>query len=97
MPGIGWDRKGEMDLMTHKNGETATITLTYQVPFISPDDIEDYFYPFTVDYSSVKKNYDSDPPDVSISKMIIHKHRGTINVIQEDAHQIKITIALPLQ
>lgn len=95
-----WDRmgrKGEMDLMTHKNGETATITLTYQVPFISQGDIEDYFYPFTVDYSSVKKDSDSDQPDVSIAKVIIHKHGGTINVTPEDAHQIKISIALPLQ
>jgi PAS domain S-box-containing protein len=90
-------RKGEMDLMTHKNGETATITLTYQVPYISSGDIEDYFYPFTVDYSAAKKYPGSDPPDVSIFKVIIHKHGGTINVTQEDDHRIKITIALPLQ
>jgi PAS domain S-box-containing protein len=95
-----WDRmgrKGEMDLMTHKNGETATITLTFPVPFILTGDLEDYFYPFTVDYSSVKKNTDADPPDVSIARVIIHKHGGTINVTGEDDHRIKITIVLPLQ
>ncbi len=95
-----WDRmgrKGGLDLITHKTGEFATITLTYQVPFISPGDLEDYFYPFTLDYSSMKKNFDSDSPDVSISKVIIHKHGGTINVTQEDGHRIIIIITLPLQ
>ena len=95
-----WDRmgqKGELELITHKNGETATITLTFPVAYITPDDIEHYFYPFTVDYSSAKNSPVSDPPDVSISKVIIHKHGGTINVTQEDDHRLKLIITLPLR
>jgi PAS domain S-box-containing protein len=94
-----WDRMGRMggmELTTLKNGETATITLTFEVSNISMDDMEHYFFPFTADYSSATTGFEPDPPDVSISKVIIHKHGGAINVTQEDAHRIKLTITLPL-
>jgi PAS domain S-box-containing protein len=95
-----WDRmgrKGEMELVTLENAETATVILTYQVPNISMDDIDQYFYPFTVDYSSREEHYDSSPPDVSISKVIIHKHGGMITVTQKADRRLKLTISLPLQ
>ena len=53
-----WQRmgqKGEMELTTHKDGGVAVVTLTYPVPYIFTDDIEHYFYPFTVDYLVCKK------------------------------------------
>jgi PAS domain S-box-containing protein len=95
-----WERmgqQGEIELITHKIGETATIILSFQVPFISPDDVEQYFYPFTIDYPSVKNTSGEEPPDVSISKMIIYKHRGMINVTQENDRHLKLTITLPLR
>ena len=94
-----WQRmgqKGEMELTTHKNGGVAVVTLTFQVPYIFTDDIEHYFYPFTVDYLSVKNAPVSDLVDVSSPKVAIQKHGGKINVTQEDDHHIKITISLPL-
>ena len=94
-----WERmgqKGVLELNTHKNGGVATVTLAYPVPYISPDDIEHYFYLFTVDYPSVKNSPVSDLVDVSISKVVIHKHGGKISVTQEDDHRLKLTIALPL-
>ena len=78
------------------NAVRTVVNYTYQVPNISMDDIDHYFYPFTVDYSSVKTSFDPDPPDVSLAKVIIHKHGGTINVTQEEAHRIKLIITLPL-
>ncbi len=90
-------QKGEMELSTHKNGETATVTLTFPVPIISPDDIDHYFYPFTVDYSSLKNSPVSDRPDVSISKVVIHKHGGTISITPENDQRLKLTITLPLR
>ncbi len=95
-----WDRmerKGDLELITQKSEETVSVTLTFPVPHISVDDLEHYFYPFTIDYSSVKTSYDSDSPDVSIAKMIIHKHGGTINVIQEGDRRIRLTLTLPLR
>ncbi|MBI5582870.1 MAG: PAS domain-containing protein [Deltaproteobacteria bacterium] len=94
-----WHRmgqKGELELSTHKNGGVVQVILTYQVTYISADDIEHYFYPFTVDYSSVKDSWaDADLLDVSIPKVVIHKHGGVIHVSKEDDQRIKLTISLP--
>lgn len=93
-----WNRMGEtgeLELTTHKNGGVAIVTLDYQVPYIAADDIDHYFYPFIVDYSTVTSGPVSDLVDVSISKVVIHRHGGKINVIKEDDHRIKITISLP--
>jgi PAS domain S-box-containing protein len=90
------DQKGELNVTTHKIGGQAIITLAYQVPHISADDIEHYFYPFTIDTSSVQEAPILDIADVSIPKVVIFKHGGKINVSKEDDQHIKITIALPL-
>lgn len=95
-----WERmgqKGELGISTLKNGETATATLTFPVPNISSEDIDHYFYPFTIDFSSVKNSPVSDRPDVSISKVVIHKHGGTISVTQEGDHRLKLIITLPVR
>jgi nitrogen-specific signal transduction histidine kinase len=96
-----WHRmgqKGDLELVTQKNGGVASVTLTYPVPFISEDDIEHYFYPFTVDYSPVKNGQaDLEQLDVSIPKVVIHKHGGMIHVTKENGQRIKLTIALPLK
>ncbi len=95
-----WHRmgqKGELELVTQKNGGVAHVTLTYQVPYITDDDIEHYFYPFTVDYSSVKNGQtDLEQLDVSIPKVVIHKHGGVVHVVKEEGNRIKLTISLPL-
>jgi PAS domain S-box-containing protein len=95
-----WHRmgqKGELELVTQKNGGVAHLTLAYSVPFISDDDIEHYFYPFTVDYSSVKNGQaDLDLLDVSIPKVVIHKHGGVIHVVREEGTRIRLTVSLPL-
>jgi K+-sensing histidine kinase KdpD len=96
-----WHRmgqKGDLELVTQKNGGVASVTLTYPVPFISEDDLEHYFYPFTVDYSPVKNGQaDLEQLDVSIPKVVIHKHGGVIHVTKENGQRIKLTIALPLK
>jgi signal transduction histidine kinase len=70
--------------------------LVYPVSVISDDDIEHYFYPFTVDYSSVKNQGESDPLDVSIPKVVIHKHGGTVQVAKENGRRVILTISLPV-
>lgn len=95
-----WQRmgeKGEMEMTTGKKGEMAVVTLVYPVSHISPDDLEHYFYPFTLDYGPAKIAPVSERVDVSIPKVVIHKHGGKITVTQEDDRRIKITIALPLR
>jgi K+-sensing histidine kinase KdpD len=89
-------QKGELRLTTFKLGETANMVLTFQVPSLSTDDLEHYFYPFTIDYGMSKKTDREGIPDISVSKMIIYKHRGTVNVTQENERYLKLIITLPL-
>jgi PAS domain S-box-containing protein len=94
-----WQRmnqKGELNVATQKIGSQALITITYRLPHIFADDIEHYFYPFTMDTCSAKESSIFDAADVSIPKVIIFKHGGKISVSKEEDQQIKITISLPL-
>lgn len=90
-------QKGEMDLATQLNGGSVVITLLFQVTSLSPDDLDHYFFPFTIDISSKSGDPVGDPTDVSLSKVIIHKHGGSIGVTQEGARTIKLTISMPVR
>ena len=86
-----------MNVSTRKIGEHANITLSYRVPFISDDDIKDFFYPFSVAYPFAKGATNGDIMDVPIAKVVIHNHGGIINVGKEDKNLVWIDISLPLQ
>jgi PAS domain S-box-containing protein len=88
--------KGELEVVTRKNGAQATMTLEYQAPKVSEEDLEHFFYPFALDVPPDKGDPESDRLDVSLAKVVIHQHGGVINVIKENAQGIKITISLPL-
>jgi nitrogen-specific signal transduction histidine kinase len=86
-----------MNVTTRKIGEHAAITLSYRVPFISDDDIKDFFYPFAVAYPFAKGTTNGDIMDVPIAKVVIHNHGGIINVGKEDDNLVWIDISLPLK
>jgi PAS domain S-box-containing protein len=88
--------KGKMVLSTHKSGDLAVLTLTYGICRIPDDDLEHYFYPFAIDYFPVKNGLIPEVVDVSISKVIIHKHGGQIQVSRADDQHVRITLSLPL-
>jgi PAS domain S-box-containing protein len=90
-------QKGDMNVTTRKIGEHAAITLSYRVPFISDDDIKDFFYPFAVAYPFAKGATNGDIMDVPIAKVVIHNHGGIINVGKEDDNLVWIDISLPLK
>lgn len=89
--------KGEIYVLTKKIGEHAIISLTYKVPFISDDDINVFFYPFTVAYPFKSGEENGNIMDVPICKRIIHNHCGIINVSREDDNNLWIDISLPLE
>ncbi len=88
-------QEGVVEVATGRNGEYATVTMAYEVPFISDDDIEHFFYPFVTDYPFPKSTLDRDIMDVPICRVLIHKHGGIINVTKEKDNIVKITISLP--
>jgi PAS domain S-box-containing protein len=87
--------KGEIQVATGRNGEYGKVTLTYEVPHISDDDIEHFFYPFVVDFPFAKGKPDAPIMDVPMCRVIVHKHGGIISVSKENKNIIKIAIALP--
>jgi len=90
------NQTGEIEVATGRNGSYATVTLAYEVPFISDDDIEHFFYPFVIDYPFDKAIPERDIMDVPICTIVIHKHGGLINVNKENENRVKITMSLPL-
>jgi len=88
-------QNGVLELSTRQNRGMVVLTLTFQVPRITDDDLEHYFFPFTIDYSSVKTAPLSELADVSLPKIMIHKHGGKISVAKDEARRITITISLP--
>ncbi len=87
--------KGELEVATRKNGTQATVTLGYPAPRLSEEDLEHFFYPFALDASPEKGEQGTERGDVSLVKIVIHRHGGVINVSKENAERIKITLSLP--
>lgn len=88
-------RKGEIRIGTRRRGDHTRLTLAYKVPHISKEDIESFFFPFAVAYPFAGGGTDADIMDLPMSKIIIHKHGGLIEVRKEDENLIKIIIDLP--
>jgi len=89
--------KGEVEVATGKSGGYATVNLAYRVGYISDDDIEQFFYPFVVDYPFPKGVSGENIMDLPICTVLIHKHGGIINVNKEDDNLVRITVSLPLE
>jgi len=89
--------KGKVRITTDSNGEYARVTLAYEVPHISDDDIEHFFYPFVVDYPFAKGKPDKAIMDVPMCRVIVHKHGGIIHVSKEGEGVVRITISLPFE
>ncbi len=89
--------KGEIEVATGKSGGYAIVNLAYRVGYISDDDIEQFFYPFVVDYPFPKGVSGENIMDLPICTVLIHKHGGIINVNKEDDNLVRITVSLPLE
>jgi len=90
-------RKGEIKVSTRRVGEHAIVSLVYNAPFISDDDIHDFFYPFMVAFPFKDGEEEGDVVDLPVCKRIIHGHCGIINVSRENETSLWIDIALPLE
>jgi PAS domain S-box-containing protein len=88
--------EGTVNIRTKRIGEHATVTLSYTVPYITDDDISDFFYPFIVSYPFTHSDND-DVMNVPVCKRIIHNHCGMITVSKEVDNKLCIDISLPLE
>lgn len=66
------------------------LTLKYPAQNVSRDDVEHFFYPFTTPTKTGLA-----PVDLPMSKILVHKHGGMIEVKLEKPRTILIRILLP--
>jgi signal transduction histidine kinase len=70
---------------TTHNG-AAVVQLSYPALHVADDDMEHFFYPFVSD-----KLGEADL-QVPLTKVVIHKHGGVINITRDQQNQVMITI-----
>jgi PAS domain S-box-containing protein len=90
-------QKGKIEVATGRNGRYATVTISYEVPFISDDDIEHFFYPFVIDYPFEKDLPERHIMDIPICTIVVHKHGGLISASKENNNRVRINLSLPLE
>ncbi|MBN1850629.1 MAG: PAS domain S-box protein [Deltaproteobacteria bacterium] len=79
-------------ISTDQVGENLVITLSYKVHSLSDDDMEKFFFPHMEEDSEGKILM-----DLPLSRVIIHRHGGTIDVKQDADQILTIEIELPIQ
>ena len=80
----------ELSISTSLQKDMYQLVMRYPVQHLSPDDIEHFFYPFT----TLNMDY---PADLPMSKIIVHKHGGMIEVKLEKPGEISIRMLLPIR
>lgn len=91
------DRPGLLEVKTRKESGTATIHLIYPDSRLCQEDLDHFFFPFLGEGATVKNGVEKDLHDVSLARMIIHKHGGKIHLARERENRIRMTITLPLE
>ncbi len=80
--------QSRLRVITRRNG-AAVIQLCYPALHLAEDDMDHFFSPFVAD--DLAKTH----LDVPLTKVVIHKHGGIINIHRDEHSQIVITITFP--
>ncbi|MDW7710204.1 MAG: PAS domain S-box protein [Deferrisomatales bacterium] len=71
-------------------GDMFHLALRYPAQAVSPDDIVDFFYPVTSPRMLQRAEW------LPMSKVLVHKHGGTLDVALDEPGRIVLRLALPL-
>ncbi|MBN1832143.1 MAG: PAS domain S-box protein [Deltaproteobacteria bacterium] len=85
--------KETLYLRSSRESGIYNLIMRYKVQHISSDDIEHFFYPFT---TSQMGSLRYDTADLPISKLVIDKHGGSIDVHLDQSNELIICISLPV-
>jgi PAS domain S-box-containing protein len=77
--------RSRLQVTTRQNGEVV-VRLSYPGLHLAGDDMEHFFYPF------VTEELGEADLELPMTKVVIHKHGGIINITREDDGQILISI-----
>jgi len=79
-----------LSVATSTNNGMFNLVITYPVESMSPDDVEHFFYPFKWTRTA------QEIVDLPLSKILVDKHGGTIDVTLAEPNKLTIHVALPL-
>ncbi len=77
--------RSRLKVTTSRNGK-AVVRLSYPGLHLADDDVEHFFYPF------VAEELGKADLELPMTKVVIHKHGGIINIDRDENDQIMITI-----
>lgn len=79
-----------LEVETALGESSVSIEITVFGIQVSEDDIEHFFYPFT------SRMDETQTLDLPLAKMIIHKHRGVVELARKGLEQLTFSLSLPL-
>ncbi len=82
--------QGGLSVQTYSGENAVHAEMEVSSVQISPDDIDHFFYPFTTRLDPNKAL------DLPLAKMIIHKHRGVIQLRRSEPDKLLMNISIPL-
>jgi PAS domain S-box-containing protein len=81
---------GILNVSTMRSGDTIQLIIRYLVEHMSQDDVDHFFFPFTT------PTMQSVAADLSLSRMVLYKLGGDIDVSMEKPGTLRIHIVLPI-
>lgn len=78
-----------LEVRTQPGDQGVQLVMVVKGVQVSEDDIEHFFYPFTTQPERAKTL------DLPLAKMIIHKHKGLVNLRPKDSTRVDLNISLP--
>lgn len=76
-------------LSTGLSGKNVLVTIRHKLEHLTDDDLDQFFFPH------MEANPDWDVLDLPLSKIIIHKHGGNVDVSREGGKEVAIKIEFP--
>jgi hypothetical protein len=77
-------------ISSYQENKMFRLLIRYPVQHMSPDDVEGFFYPFTTS----QIGYDT--VDLPMTKILVLKHGGMLDVRLEGSGELTIHLSLPL-
>lgn len=84
------ERGATLSVSAFRENSAFKVILHYPILHISSDDLQHFFYPFACTQMACQV------PDLAMSKILVDKHGGTIDVRLDNEHKLTIEISLPL-
>ncbi len=81
---------GQFYLTVKQTGDHLEIILRHKVTKLSEDDLEKFFFPHVEDWT------DATILDLPLSKIIIHRHKGKLDLTRESGNILVMKIELPI-